>query len=203
MKAKRHPIRYATTIRLEQAVYANAARLFLDACTLYRATSFPSAYALGILALEELGKVEMMDHVCFEAVGNEGSFLLKSDWMDHLFSRRMFYSHINKQAWGSLRRRANGRLRVVEGLIGKQNTLERHKQDSLYVGFRAGRIRLPSRFGAVYAHRQLQYVLAGFEALSDLPFYGVFEDSTRLTKRKAKRVCDRLRKAFDALTSPK
>jgi AbiV family abortive infection protein len=77
-------------MRLERAVYVNAARLFLDACALYRNGSFPSAYALAILAFEERGKVQMMDHVCFEAVLNDGSFRLASDRMDHLFSRRMF-----------------------------------------------------------------------------------------------------------------
>jgi AbiV len=97
---RKHPVRYATTLRLERAVYANAARLFLDACMLYTNRSFPSAYALAILALEEVGKIQMMDHVCFEAVLNDGSFRLKSDRMDHLFSRSMFYCHPNKQAWG-------------------------------------------------------------------------------------------------------
>ncbi len=79
----------------------------------------------------------------------------------------------------------------------------RHKQDALYVGFTAGRMRPPSRFRASHAYRQLGYVLGAFECLADLPFYGVFEDSTRATKGEAKQVCDRLRKAFDALPSPR
>jgi AbiV family abortive infection protein len=73
-KPKKHPVRYDTAMRLERAVYANAARLFLDACTLYQSHAFPSAYSLAILAFEEVGKVQMMDHVCFEAVLNDGSF---------------------------------------------------------------------------------------------------------------------------------
>ncbi|PYJ36132.1 MAG: hypothetical protein DME79_00590 [Verrucomicrobia bacterium] len=114
---------------------------------LYANRSFPSAYALAILALEEVGKVEMMDHVCFEAVLNDGSFRLKSDRMDHLFSRRMFYCHPNKQAWG-VNSPLRKRVPVVERLIDDRNTLDRHKQDSLYVGFSQGRIRSPARFGA-------------------------------------------------------
>jgi AbiV family abortive infection protein len=202
-KPKRHPVRYATAMRLERAVYANAARLFLDACTLYQTGAFPSAYSLAILAFEEVGKVQMMDHVCFEAVLNDGSFRLASDRMEHLFSRDMFYSHRNKQAWGIYRDCTNGRLPAVERLIDDHNTLDRHKQDALYVGFSAGRMRLPTRFRATHAHRQLHYVIGAFEQIADLPFYGVFEDSTRTTKREAKRVYLALRKAFDALPSPR
>ena len=200
--ARKHPVRYATTLRLEREVYANAARLFLDACMLYANRSFASAYALGILALEEVGKVEMMDHVCFEAVLNDGSFRLKSDRMDRLFSRRMFYCHPNKQAWG-VNSPLRKRVPVVERLIDDRNTLDRHKQDSLYVGFSQGRIRSPARFGATQAHRQLRYVLGAFERLGDLPFDGVFEESTRSTKKEAKRVCDELRVAFEGLRSPR
>jgi AbiV family abortive infection protein len=64
---RKHPVRYATTMRLERAVCANAARLFLDACMLYANRSFPSAYALAILAFEEVGKIQ-----------NDGSRLLRS-----------------------------------------------------------------------------------------------------------------------------
>ena len=201
-KPQKHPVRYATTLRLEREVYANAARLFLDACVLYENRSFPSAYALAILAFEEVGKIQMMDHVCFEAVLNDGSFRLKSDRMDHLFSRRMFYCHPNKQAWGIYGPRRK-RVPAVERLIDDRNTLDRHKQDSLYVGFTQGRIRSPARFGATHAYRQLRYVLGAFEKLDDLPFYGVFDQSTRSTRQEAKRVCDGLREAFEALPSPR
>lgn len=137
-------------MRLER-VYANAARLFLDACTLYNLDSFPSAYAMAILAFEEVGKIEMMDHVFFEAVLNDGSFRMGADRMEHLFSRTMFYSHRNKQAWGIY-----GRPSAVERLVNDRNTLDRHKQDAFYVGFSAGRTRLPSRFQSNYAYRQLR-----------------------------------------------
>ena len=191
-------------MRLERAVYANAARLFLDACTLYEAGSFATAYALAILSFEELGKVQMMDHVCFEAVLNDGSFRLTADRMEHLFSRTMFYSHRNKQAWGMYRgRNKQGREHIVEKLIDDRNRLDQHKQDSLYVGFSAGRTKLPWRFGPTHAHRQLRYVLGAFDVIADLPFYGVFEDSTQRTKRLARRMCNELREAFEALPSPR
>jgi AbiV family abortive infection protein len=90
---QKHPLRYATVMRLVRSIHANAARLFLDACTLYRAASYPTAYALSILAYEELGKMEMVDHVAFEEVLN-GSARMTRERMEHLFSRNMFYSHL-------------------------------------------------------------------------------------------------------------
>ena len=202
-KQAKNPVRYATTVRLERAVYANAARLFLDACTLYRAGAFPSAYALAILSFEEVGKIQMMDHVCSEAVLNDGGFRLVPDRMDHLFSRQMFYSHRNKQEWGIYRGRAKGHQPVVERLVGDHSKLDQHKQDSLYVGFKMGGIRVPWRFRATHAYRQLRYVLGAFENIADLPFCGIFEDSTHKTKREAKRICRALHKAFEALRSPR
>jgi hypothetical protein len=144
----------------------------------------------------------MMDHVCFEAVLNDGSFRLKSDRMDHLFSRRMFYCHPNKQAWG-IYDPCRKRVPAVERLIDDRNTLDRHKQDSLYVGFTQCRIRSPARFNAKHAHRQLRYVLGAFEKLGDLPYYRDFDKSTRSTRQESKRVCDKLREAFEALPSPR
>ncbi|PYJ56995.1 MAG: hypothetical protein DME82_03550, partial [Verrucomicrobia bacterium] len=75
---------------------------------------------------------------------------------------------------------------LAKTITGLRYTLDRHKQDSLYVGFSQGRIRSPARFGATQAHRQLRYVLGAFERLGDLPFNGVFEKSTRSTKKEAK-----------------
>ena len=147
MNRKTHqlPRRYATAFRLGQLIYYNSARLFSDACTLYRAEAYPSAYALGILGYEELGKLQMFDHVVSEAVLNEGTRRLDAKWMQHLFSRSMFYSHRNKQAWGTHQGAAKGSKPQVERLIDS-DALDRHKQDAIYVGFRAGRIQYRTAF---------------------------------------------------------
>ena len=43
-------------VSLKIAAFRNSVRLFQDACTLYASRAYPSAFALGVLAYEELGK---------------------------------------------------------------------------------------------------------------------------------------------------
>lgn len=200
---RRLPVNYETTMRLERAVYYNAARLFIDACVLYEARAYPSSYALAILAMEEVGKVQMLDHVCFETVLNDSSNRLTKDRMEHLFSRTMFYSHRNKQAWSIFGTYKSKGAPLVERLVSEQGTLDRHKQHALYVDFENGRIKEPLRFRATHAYRQLRYVLAAFEHIEELPFYRVFEEPTPSIKRHVKYVVRTMRNHFGALRRPK
>jgi AbiV family abortive infection protein len=201
-KTKQLPRRYATAFRLGQHIYYNAARLFCDACTLYRANAFPSAYALAILGYEEIGKLQMFDHVVSEAVLNEGTYRLDEEWMEHLFSRTMFYSHRNKQDWGAYLGKIKGRKPRVEHLIDS-GALDRHKQGAIYVGFTSGRTLLPERFGASHAYRQLKYLFGAIERVADLPFCAVFENSTRSTRHYAENTVNDLRREFSELQHPR
>jgi len=180
-------------MRLVRSIHANAARLFLDACTLYRERAYPSAYALSILAYEELGKLEMVDHVGFEEMLSHG-VRMTAERMEHLFSRKMFYSHRNKQAWGSNRGREEQRIYA--------GALERDKQNAIYVGFVGGRIRQPTRYIASHAYKQLCYTLRAFEEIADIPFYGVHQQSTHATRRHSQAVVNRLRKALARCPPP-
>lgn len=200
-KAKKHPRRYSTVMKLERSIHSNAARLFGDACTLYRAGGYASAYGLAILAFEELGKIQLVDHVAFEAVLNGGSYFLDPETMKHLFSRGTFYSHTNKQGWGLMGVKEAAPTPQVEMLI-KNDKLEIHKQNTFYVGFQDGRIASPERFRATHAYRQLKYALGVFEQMADLPFYGVWEKSTSVTRRRAKNVLTTLRVEFSKLIPP-
>lgn len=201
-KVKQPPRRYATAFRLGQHIYYNADRLFCDACTLYQARAFPSAYALAILGYEEIGKLQMFDHVVSEAVLNDGTYRLDATRMEHLFSRTMFYSHRNKQDWGAYVGKIKGRTPRVEHLI-ESGALDRHKQDAIYVGFSSGRALLPERFGASQAYRQIKYLLGAIERIADLPFCAVFEESTPFTRRYAKNTLNVLRRKFTQLKSPR
>jgi AbiV family abortive infection protein len=53
-----------TLARLKEEIHINAIHLFCDGCTLFRNKSYSSANALAILSLEELGKLQMVDHIC-------------------------------------------------------------------------------------------------------------------------------------------
>lgn len=181
-------------MRLVRAIHANAARLFRDACTLYRAKAFPSAYVLATLAYEELGKLEMVDHVGFEEMLSHGP-RMSDIRMEHLFSRRMFYSHRNKQAWGTYRSHL--------GQCIKLEALERNKQNATYIGFRNGRIKQPLRVRAIHAYKQLRYTLGAFDDINDMPFYGIHEESTEATRRRARYIINKLKKDFARCGRPR
>ena len=195
-----HPLRYSTVMRLVRSIHANAVRLFLDACALYSVGSYPSAYALAILAYEELGKLEMVDHVGFEEMLSHGARMTR-ERMEHLFSSKMFYSHRNKQSWGVYREQKDGRWLRPEQRI-YDGKLESDKQNAFYVGFVGGRIHHPTKFRARRAHKQLRYTLGAFEDIADMPFYDVTEQSTRTTRRHAQKIIDTLRDAFARCTPP-
>lgn len=136
--------------------------------------------------------MEMVDHVGFEEMLSHGARMTR-ERMEHLFSRKMFYSHRNKQAWGVYRKR--GEKRIYSG------KLESDKQNPLYVGFIAGRVNNPTKFRASHAYKQLQYTLGAFEDIADMPFYDVTQQSTPATRRHAKNILATLRKAFDGCTT--
>jgi AbiV family abortive infection protein len=198
-KANRFPIRYATIRRLEKIIWHNAARLFLDACCLYYNGCYSSAYALAILAHEEIGKLQALDHTAAEAVLNDGAFRLERDRLEEMFSRDRFYSHQNKQEWGMM---GTLRGRMVEKLVSKRR-LDQHKQEAFYVDFRHGRIKSPARFGPNHAYRHLRYVLHALEQVHDLPLIDLFRDSTFRTRKEADRLLTGLRKGFSCLITPR
>lgn len=187
-------------MRLEERIYENAVRLFEDSCILYEARSYPTSYALGILAYEELGKLTMVDHVGFEAALSDKAS--RYERLEHLFSPTMFYSHKNKQAWGTYKPMKGKKFaRVEEHLYSGK--LERNKQDALYVGYSNNRIVLPTRFRPSYAYNHLKFTLGCFEATGELPFVALGEKSTKRTRDHVAKVLSRLRNRFIALPRPK
>lgn len=70
--------------KLKAEIYINAVRLFVDACELFKMRSHASSLALAILSLEELGKLEMVDHICGDISGNPDED--PQLFINHLFS---------------------------------------------------------------------------------------------------------------------
>ena len=131
-----------TLSRLKEEVYINAIRLFCDACKLYKIHSYPSSYAFAILSFEELGKLEMIDHICDDILINSDSD--PQEFLKTLFSREMLFSHINKQFWSSFQ--FKGFTKRTKQIANRE--LEKNKQDALYVGYADRRIRSPERTGS-------------------------------------------------------
>jgi AbiV family abortive infection protein len=188
----RTPLYYSTILRLEQEAFYNAVNLLDDACTLFEAESYATACGLAILAFEELGKLHCVDHVGFEACTSEKPIRLRS--LAHLFSRELFSHHRRKQEWAAME---IGKREIPKRLL--DGRLERVKQMALYVGFEKGRITTPRKITCRRAFTQIRDSFRVLAQTRDLPFYGVFEHSTKTTRKHAAQFTDYLRKRVNKL----
>lgn len=50
--------------KFKKESFRNSVRLFRDACLLYENKRYPTAYSIGVLSYEELGKTLSIDRVC-------------------------------------------------------------------------------------------------------------------------------------------
>jgi AbiV family abortive infection protein len=193
--ARHIPKLHSTVLRLEQQLFYNAHNLLMDACVLYQSKSFPTAFALAVLAYEELGKLHLVDHVGAEARLSDPSS--RREQLEHLFSRELAFNHIVKQRW------ALSLTKDAYSDIYHNGRLDHLKQAAFYVGFRNGRIRVPDRLSATTAFHQIRRVVTLFKHTKDLPFLDLFEDSTPQTRSFAERYISSARRALSSLTPPR
>lgn len=186
-----------TLSKLKKEVYINAIRLFCDACKLYKVHSYPSSFAFSILSFEELGKLEMIDHICDDISINPD--YNPKEFLKHLFSRDMFFSHTNKQMWAS-----NPILNLTSKRIKQiaDRELEKNKQDALYVGYTNKRIRSPKRFSAIKAYMELRITFDKFKDIADLGFNGFDCWPDAQSRAKAKRYLKKIEDLFRMLKEP-
>ena len=112
--------------------FKNSLRLHYDSIILFRLKSYPSAYFLSILALEELGKTLMLDDFIYHT--NAGEF--DGGKYDYEFLQ-LLYSHRYKQgflfsevSWRGLNLLNKEFLKIAKD----DNRLEAKKQNAVYVG---------------------------------------------------------------------
>ena len=133
--------------RLAEEALRNSLRLHGDALLLHMHGSYPSAFQLSVLALEELSKAKAVSHYYYSAITNEGlpdaefeqEFLL---WL---------YSHTEKQYAFVAREMFDYSPKLVRLIKAKK--LELKKQSATYVGLErigkkvdvTSRISAPSR----------------------------------------------------------
>lgn len=182
-----------TLAKLKEEIHINAVRLFCDGCTLFKRRSYSSANAFAILSLEELGKLEMVDHICDDISLNPEHN--PQQFLDNLFSRQMFFSHKQKQMWASDLNTDHLR-RINEGI------LDRDKQDSLYVGYSNQRIRSPRRVSSNKAYAQLETSFDRIKKVGDLGFNGFHCESNAESQKRAKNYLRIAEQAFLALEKP-
>lgn len=120
--------------RIAEESLRNALRLHFDSILLFVNGSFPSAFQLSVLALEELAKAQWIDHYFYSSMTNEGlpDNEFEQEWL------MLLYSHPEKQFAFVARNIFEYSPKLVRFIKSKK--LEQKKQQAVYVGLeRAGR----------------------------------------------------------------
>ena len=87
-------------VRMSILCYKNALRLHSDSIFLYKLRSYPSANALSIIAIEEMGKYETLARALFYGYfegGNDESFV--ADFLSNTYDHRMKQRIFLNQSW--------------------------------------------------------------------------------------------------------
>lgn len=116
--------------RLSTEAMKNALRLHLDSILLFKNRSFPSAFNLAVLALEEISKSDWIDHYVYTSTTNNG--LPEPDGEEEQQFVSYLYIHTKKQAIF-----VNQQYHEICPSFYKYvqtNKLEYKKQKSIYVG---------------------------------------------------------------------
>lgn len=186
------PQNFTTCLRLEQQLYHNAHNLLVDACILYQHRSYPTAFALAVLAYEELGKMHLLDHINAESHGLPKQ---RRDQLDQFFSRNLGFSHLIKQRWALFETKKQSFSELYNN-----GHLDRLKQACFYVGFRKGRILPPDRIKARTAYQQIKRVLMLARNSEDIAFLDFGPDGRwNSTAADRRLVRSYMRKAEDAV----
>lgn len=142
----------------------NALRLHRDAILLFKSNSFPSAFQLSVLSLEEFAKAKWIEYYYYSAITNCGFEDVESEqkWL------RLLYIHFEKQYAFVARDMFEYHPSLVEFI--KSGDLERRKQQAVYVGLDRdrktvlvkNRISLPSSVKQKEAKRMISWINAEF-----------------------------------------
>jgi len=179
--------------KMQYKAFENALRLHFDAFNLFINKSFPSAYFLDVLALEEFGKAEIIDFIVYHT--NLGD-------LDEEYRRKCIdslYQHKGKQMFFFSNYFAPFRINRLQSIFKK---MEVNKQNAVYVGIKKGNNHLitPINFINNYkAKSQLQLLNdILFKAVQGLISYDnekveklVEDEKTFLKIKRIKKVLDK------------
>lgn len=137
---------------LEYECYQNALRLHFDSVLLAKEHSFASAFAISVIASEELGKGFGIEEISFQAglgrrLGNEDKQFLRALLSDHKLKQGWFASHlIGIFGWKSA--------------LKRYQTIQVAKNNAIYVGVKRGNHQIirPFLISASKAKQQIRTV---------------------------------------------
>jgi len=162
--------------RLAQLALKNAIRLHFDSILLYKNKSYPSAFQLSVLALEELGKAKELEIYYFHSKFDSGSMAPKEE-EKYL---GLYFSHQWKQKAFVARELFDFSPAYVKLIEGKK--LEWKKQKATYVGLKltkgkvdfSSRIHTPFSFSSKDSKQQISLIN---DALLDMCDFNMQQDS--------------------------
>jgi AbiV family abortive infection protein len=128
-KPSKLKIGFRKLAELEFQCYQNGLRLHFDSVLLFKKHSFPSAFALSVIACEELGKGFAIAEMTFQARINRGFHGGEQQYLNELL-----LNHKIKQGW-FVSHTARG-MSALRRLWKKQLTMQKEKNNALYVGLR-------------------------------------------------------------------
>lgn len=188
---------YDTLFELGQEVFYNGYSLLFNSCVLFGNESYPTAYGLAVLSLEEFGKFSACDHIGFESeLNDDGTNNYKQHHLKHLFSGKQFYNHSWKQEWGSLHLPDRDDFAEINKRIA-DGSLDHRKQESFYVDLEQGVIGTPSRIGRDEAKSMIEYAFASMKEIDDLPFFPLGDVSTSESKEIANAYVNDIQQLID------
>jgi AbiV family abortive infection protein len=192
---------------LTARAFENSVRLFRDACTLYCAGAYPTAFAIAVLSYEELGKMHSMSRLgdCCDEVGiDDPSGKQASEFFVDVLAYGGLTNHRHKQVSAlfatNLMATVNDRPKVQ---FITEGGLESAKQQALYVELTDEyEVLTPSRISQDKAFGMLQDVLAALKESRDVAYMRA--DDWESTPRSQWQAAEQLRiatAAFDRCTA--
>ncbi|MDQ5882052.1 MAG: hypothetical protein QG616_1884 [Pseudomonadota bacterium] len=146
--------------RLAAESLKNALRLHADSILMYRSGSYPSAFQLAVLSLEEFSKAKWIEHYYWSSITNEGfpDSEFEQQWLS------LLYSHPKKQYHFVARDLFDFSPKLVRFIESKK--LEEKKQQAVYVGLErngklvdtSSRISTPARIKEADARQIISLV---------------------------------------------
>ncbi|WP_196786283.1 AbiV family abortive infection protein [Burkholderia vietnamiensis] len=150
--------------KLGKEALLNSLRLHRDAILLFKSNSFPSAFQLSVLSLEEFAKAKWIEHYYYSSITNCGFEEVESEqgWL------KLLYIHLEKQYAFVARDMLEYPPSLVEFI--KSGGLERRKQQAVYVGLdrdrktvlTKNRISLPSSVKQKEVKRMISWINGEF-----------------------------------------
>lgn len=191
--------------RIGELSFKNAMRLHKDSILLYKKGSFASAYFLSVLAMEELGRVHMIEKTFLNPLLEEWEQTFLKILYNHSMKQGYFYSHSYFNDWFGGNAKHKSFIESIE-----KGGLEKTKQESVYVGLprnnklvdTKGRLSNPLKFTDKKASKQITIVNDEILSLAFGHIYEIYGiDNDLITQNFTRSFFNKMQKLWNQKSS--